>query len=70
MRPTAVILATSIGTAAHCIDAAADQYALGTLFIVEIDVDATSVEVVNSAGDQVWKCTYCRLWLAIVTSKY
>ncbi|KAG3058677.1 hypothetical protein PI124_g21610 [Phytophthora idaei] len=50
MRPTAVILATLIGTAAPQAGAITDQYALGTSFTVAIDVNATSVEVVNSAA--------------------
>ncbi|KAG3139023.1 hypothetical protein PC128_g25448 [Phytophthora cactorum] len=67
MRPTAVILATLIGTAAPQAGAITDQYALGTSFTVAIDVNATSVEVVNSAGDQVWKSASDRAFVSAST---
>uniref|UniRef100_H3H1M4 Uncharacterized protein n=1 Tax=Phytophthora ramorum TaxID=164328 RepID=H3H1M4_PHYRM len=47
--------------------AAADQYPLGKSFTVTVDTDATSVEVVNSVGDQVWKSASDRAFVSAST---
>ncbi|ETO77191.1 hypothetical protein, variant 3 [Phytophthora nicotianae P1976] len=66
MRMTG-ILAALIGTTVYQVDAAVNHYVLGTSFTVAVDVNATSVEVVNTAGDQVWKSASDRAFVSAST---
>ncbi|KAG6578296.1 putative glycosyl hydrolase [Phytophthora cinnamomi] len=59
----ALAAAALIGAASSRADATATSYALGP-FTVAVDTDESSLNIVNSAGDQVWKSASDRAFIS------